>query len=137
MNRNVNLIIDDTDSIEGYQNIKIQELNNLVNGFINNVICECLDKIDFQQRIDVFRAIVGKLAFEGHATFKFINATILASRILKNDIDSKKISDILKDARSVWTESIIMEIFSSLPNIVIEKSYIEHINTVITITKKL
>ena len=137
MNRNINLIIDDSGSIEGYQNIKIQELNNVVNGFINSVVCECLDKIDFQQRSDVFRAIIGKLAFEGHATFKFINATILASRILKNDIDAKKISDFLKDAKSVWTESVITEIFSSLPNIQIEKHYIEHIYTVITITKKL
>lgn len=137
MNRNINLIIDDSESIEGYQNIKIQELNNVINGFVNNIICECLDKIEFMQRLDVFKAILSKLAFDGVATFKFINATMLAGRILKNETDAKKISDIIKTTNSLWTESLIVEAFSSFPNIVIQKNYIEHIYTVITVTKKL
>lgn len=137
MNRNINLIIDDSGSIEGYQNIKIQDLNNVINGFVNNIICECLDKIEFSQRLDVFRGILSKLAFDGNATFKFINATMLASRILKNEIDAKKMSDIIKDTNSLWTESVIIEAFSSFPNIIVQKNYIEHIYTVITVTKTL
>jgi|688.fasta_scaffold101704_3 hypothetical protein len=137
MNRNINLIIDDSGSIEGYQNIKIQDLNNVINGFVNNIICECLDKIEFAQRLDVFKAILSKLAFDGTATFKCINATMLSSRILKNEIDAKKISDIIKDINSLWTESLIVEAFSSFPNIVVQKNYIEHIYTVITVTKTL
>jgi hypothetical protein len=137
MSRNINLIIDDTESVAGYQNIKIQEINNIVNGYINNIVCGCLDKIDFQQRLDVFRAIANKLAFDGTATFKFVNATMLAGRIIKNELDSQKLSDIIKGVQSVWTESLITEAFSTLPNIKIQKNYIEHIYTVITIIKTL
>lgn len=137
MNRNINLIIDDSESVDGYQNIKIQDLNNVINGFVNNIICECLDKIEFQQRLEVFKGILSKLAFDGIATFKFINGTMLASRIIKNEIDAKKISDIIKNINSLWTESLVLEAFSSFPNIRVEKNYIEHIYTVITVTKTL
>lgn len=137
MNRNINLIIDDSSSVEGYQNIKIQDLNNVINGFVHNILCECLDQIEFQQRLEVFQGIIAKLAFDGTATFKFINGTMLASRILQNELDAKKISDIIKHIQSVWTESLITEAFSVFPNIKIQKNYIEHIYTVITVIKKL
>lgn len=137
MNRNINIVLEDSKKIEGYENINIQDINNVINGYVNNIICECLDNIDFLQRLDVVKAIIGKLAFGGMATFKFVNATMFANRIIKNEIDVKKISDTIAEIRSLWTESMILEIFSSLPNLKIDKNYIENVHTVITVTKAL
>lgn len=137
MSRNINIVLDDSNKLEGYENVNIQDMNNIINGYVNNIICECLDKIDFVQRIDAVRAIVGKLSFGGTATFKFINATMFANRIIKNEIDVQKMSDIIIGTRSLWTESMILEVFSSLPNLKIDKNYIEHVYTVITVTKSL
>lgn len=137
MSHNINFILDDPESLDGYQNVKIQDINNVVNGFVENIICNCLDLIDFNQRENVLQAIVSKLAFEGTATFRFMNATMLAGRIIKNDLNSAKISAAISTCKSIWTDSTILEIMSSLPNIQIQKNYIENIHTVISIKKIL
>jgi hypothetical protein len=137
MNRNINIVLENSDKLEGYENVNIQDMNNIINGYVNNIVCECLDNIEFMQRLDAVKAIIGKLAFGGTATFKFINATMFANRIIKNETDVQKISDIISGKRSLWTESMILEVFSSLPNLKIDKNYIEHVHTVITVTKAL
>lgn len=137
MSMNMNFILDDSGSLDGYHNVKIQDINNVVNGFVDNVICNCLDLLDFNQRESVLQAIVSKLAFEGTATFRFINATMLAGRIIKNELNSSKVSAVIGDAKSLWTDSTILETVSALPNIQIQKNYIENIYTVISVKKIL
>jgi hypothetical protein len=137
MNRKVNFITNNTKEIDGYNNINIVDLPNIINGSINNILCECLDDIPFETRGKTILDIVNKLAFEGKATFLMINGTVLANRILKNEIDSSKLSSTLSAIKSIWTDYYITEVFNNMTHIEIEKYYIESIYTSITINKKL
>lgn len=137
MNRNIAIVTENQKSIDGYQNILINDIDNITNGYINDILCECLDLVDIQDRTPLLKKILTKIAFEGSATFKFINATVLSNRIIKNEIDSEKISHIVKSAQSLWTDSQISQIFGSIPNTTIEKNYIEHIYSIISIRKGL
>ena len=137
MNRNLYISKDADHVLANYQTILIQDINKVINGYINNIVCECLDSVDYKERLSSIYSILSKIAFEGSATFKFLNASVLAARVLKNEIDSEKLSQIIKDTASIWTESRILEVFASMPNIVVQKNYVENIYTVITVHKKL
>jgi hypothetical protein len=137
MNRNIYISIDKNHNLENYQTIPIENISTIVNGYITNIICECLDQVEYTQRELVAHQIITKISFEGFATFKFLNASILGAKILKNELDSEKLSIVIKNLKSIWTESKITDFFASIPNIVVQKNYIEHIYTVITICKQL
>lgn len=136
MNQQLNIVNNNKQEIAGYQNINVNELNNIVNGYIDQIVCDCLDELSFDSRNIVTREIINKLSFDGTATFRFINATVLSNRILKNELDSQKLSSFIPNVQSLWTEYYIIEMFNSIPNIYIEKYYIENIYTVISINKK-
>lgn len=137
MNRQVNFITNNTKEINGYNNINVNDLPNIINGSINNIVCECLDDIPFETRGKIVVDIINKLAFEGKATFLMINGTVLANRVLKNEIDSNKLSSVVSEVKSIWTDYYITEVFNNMAHITIEKYYIENIYTAISITKKL
>jgi hypothetical protein len=137
MNRQVNFITNNTKEIDGYHNINITDLPNIINGSINNILCECLDDIPFETRGKTIIDIVNKLAFEGRANFLMINGTVLANRILKNEIDSSKLSSTLSAIKSIWTDYYITEVFNNMPHIEIDRYYIENVYTAISIIKKL
>jgi hypothetical protein len=137
MNRNVYITIDKSSNIDNYTTISINEVSSLVNGYVSNIVCECLDQIEYKARSLVLNDIISKIAFEGSATFKFLNGSVLASKIIRNDIDSQKISSYITNAKSIWTESKILQVFNSFANIMIQKNYIENIYTVLVVTKQL
>lgn len=137
MNRNIAIITEHSSPVEGYQNVLIGNIDAVTNGYINDIVCECLDLVEIQDRTLLLQKILTKMSFEGSATFKFINATVLANRILRNEIESEKISHIIKNTRSLWTDSVISQIFGSIPNTAIEKNYTENIYSIISIRKGL
>jgi len=134
----INFTMGDSETISGYTNIDINTgLSSVVNGSTKNILCECLDRIPIQARNMALQQITNKLAFDGEAIFKFLNATVLAERIIKNELDCIKVSSIISNIVSIWTEYYILEIFNSIPNIIVKKTYIDNIYSVITITKKI
>jgi hypothetical protein len=137
MNRQVNFITNNTKEINGYHNININDLASIINGSIDNIVCECLDDLPFETRGKAVVDIINKLAFEGKATFLMINGTVLANRVLKNELDSSKLSSVVNEVKSIWTDYYITEVFNNMAHIEIEKYYIENIYTAISINKKL
>lgn len=134
----INFTMGDSENVSGYTNIDINTgLSSVVNGSTKHILCECLDRIPIQARNMALQQITNKLAFDGEAIFKFLNATVLAERIVKNELDCVKVSSLISNIVSIWTEYYILEIFNSIPNIIVQKSYIDNIYSVITITKKI
>lgn len=135
MNRQTNFVVDAADNHQDYDNININDINNVINGYLSNIVCNCLDKTPIKNREAIFRAVLAKLAFNGEAAFKMINATVLANRIQKNEINCDKLSESIENAKSLWTEYTIENIINSLPNIKIKKMYIENIYSVMVLIK--
>lgn len=138
MNRNLNLVLNNNSPVlEGYANIPISDLDTVVNGYINNVVCEYLDHLPHIQRIPILGSIISKIAFEGSATFKMINATVLSQKILRNEINSEQLSNIISSIQSMWTESIIDSVFNNIQHITIQNHYIDNIYSIISVSKKI
>lgn len=131
----INFILDNSSQIKGYDNILITNINTIINGYVDDILCECLDDLEEEIRLSVLNEIINKLAFEGKAVFRFVNATLLADRIIKNELDTKKLSSIIKNIKSLWSEYVIIDIFNSLPSIKVDNYYNENVNTVITVIK--
>lgn len=131
----INFVLNNTANIKGYDNVLINNIHTIINGYVDDILCICLDELDWDIRKNVLDEIINKLAFEGKAVFKFVNATLLADRIIKNELDTKKLSDIIKNTKSLWSEYVILDIFNSLSSIKVDNYYNEGVNTVITILK--
>jgi len=135
MNRPINFIVDESDNQPTYDNVNITNLNNVINGYLPHIVCDCLDKIPFSARHGIFFEIINKLAYNGEAVFKMINATVMSNRIQKNEISCDKLSEVIEPVKSMWTEYMINDLFNQLPNIKIQKYYHENVYTIISITK--
>jgi hypothetical protein len=131
----INFILEDSKEIKGYDNILVTNIHTIINGYVDDILCECLDQLEIDTRKHVLDEILNKLAFEGRAVFKFVNATLLADRIIKNELDTKKLSSIIRDIKSLWSEYVILDMFNSIPSIKIDNYYNEGVNTVITLSK--
>lgn len=133
--RQTNFVVDSSDNHKDYDNVNLNDLNNVINGYLKNITCSCLDKVPIQSRDVVFTEVVSKLAFEGEAIFKMINGTLLANRIQKNEINCEKLSESIVNAKSMWTEYKIQSMIHELPSVKIKKMYTENIYSVIVLTK--
>jgi hypothetical protein len=135
MNRPINFIVDESDNHPTYDNVNVTNLNNVINGYLPNIVCDCLDKIPFSARHGIFFEIINKLAYNGEAVFKMINGTIMSNRIQKNEISCDKLSEIIDPIKSIWTDYLINDLFNQLPNIKIQKYYHENVYTIISVVK--
>lgn len=138
MSTRINFVTKESPVVDGFHNVNINnEMTSVINGSVQHILCEQLDDIPIQIRNHALSEILNKLAFDGEATFKFINATVLANRIIKNEIDCTKISGYIQSIKSLWTEYYILEIFNSIPNIVTNKYYLDNVHSVISVSKKV
>jgi hypothetical protein len=111
----VNITVDDSkDTVPGYNNINIDQLSSVTNGYIQSIIFTTIDKLDNNNRSKKFVESLKKLAHGGQLTVRFLNLALLASRIESNYIDGLKFAELIRGLNSFWTESDFLGIISSI-----------------------
>jgi hypothetical protein len=133
----VNFIVDQNNYLPDYENIDISNIKSITNGYIKEMVCSCLDELDFDIREFIFMNLIEKLSFDGTLRLKMINSTLLAHKILRNEISPKKVSEIISQSKSMWSDYLIMDHISNLNNIDIEKLYSENVYSVIILHKHI
>lgn len=123
MTNKINLIIQDTDKIDGYENIYINDFQQKTNGSVDEIICTILDKLEYSARLNLLGAIVKKLSFEGTCTIKILNAFSILKHSLEGKINSKSLSDIINNSKSLLFESDMMDLFNQIQYIDVIKVY--------------
>lgn len=133
----VNFIVDQNNYLPDYENIDISNIKSITNGYIKEMVCSCLDELDFDIRDFIFMNLIEKLSFDGTLRLKMINSTLLAHKILRNEIGPKKVSEIISQSKSMWSDYLIMDHIGNLNNIDIEKLYSENVYSVIILHKHI
>jgi hypothetical protein len=120
---NLTLKNDVSENISGFDNLDINNLDKLINGTIDFIVCEILDKLEYEDRLKTINTIFKKLSFGGEVTFKFMNAFQLCKNIVKGDMTSKSLSDTISNLKSLFLESDTIDIINQMENVKIIKIY--------------
>jgi len=131
-----NLVLNkDTPPINNINNVTLTEFSNVVSGTAENILCEILDGLTYEERLKTIGLMIKKLSFGGEITVKFINAYKICKDLIKGDINSKSWSEIVENSKSMFVESDILEIISKTDKIKINKIYNSN-NHIIAVLKK-
>lgn len=133
----INIVNTESDILEGYSNLNIDEVKNITNGTCSEIVCTVLDKLDFNSRMEMINILCKKIANLSFITFKFFNATKLCKDLIKGNINSAFLSKIVAENESLFIESDMIEIITQISNIGIHKIYNDNQYTVIVLQKKL
>lgn len=131
-----NLVLNEnTPSINNINNVTLTELSGVVSGTAENILCEVLDGLTYDERLKAIGLMIKKLSFGGEITIKFINTYKLCKDLIRGDINSKSWSEIVENSKSMVVESDILEIVSKTDQIKINKIYNSN-NHIIVVLKK-
>jgi len=134
---NLNIVkhIDDT-CPKGLNNIDVENLNNITNNYVNHIDCLCLDNFTFDKRNNLFVTIINKLCLGGTVSIKFINLSLLASKIEKLEITGEKFSGIFQHILSAWSEPEFLDIINQM-KLKTNNIYFDQIHTISTLEKTI
>lgn len=135
MINSLNIVINDTDFIEGSNNIKAQDVNQITNGFVNSIVCYSLDNVSSESRNSLFVELFKKLSLGGSLTVRFLNTFLLAKKIKLSNINGENFSKVVGNIKSVWMEGDLSGILSSIENCQLNKLYSEDIYSIAVIEK--
>lgn len=132
----LNVVVDSsTDTIAGYNNIEIEKLPSITNGYVSDIVFTTLDKLDSDSRVKLFIESLKKITPGGQLTIKFLNLAAVASKIKSNHIDGIKFTQIISGLSSFWTESDFLDILSNIGGYRLIKILNEDLYIVATIEK--
>jgi hypothetical protein len=134
-NLNVVKHIDDT-APKGLNNIDIENIHKITNNYVNHIDCLCLDDLTFDQRNHLFVTMINKLCLGGTISIKFINLSLLASKIEKLEITGEKFSKIFQNIFSAWSEPEYLDIINQM-KLKVNNIYFDQIYTIATLEKTI
>lgn len=131
----INVISAADQEVSGYNNISVQHIPGLTNGYVKSIICNCLDTLSFNDRNMLFLELLNKLCINGVLTVKFVSLSLLPNRIISGDLTGQKFSEILHDMNSCWSHNDFSELMIRSKGCVVSKLFNDHIYTVASIQK--
>lgn len=117
------------------EKISIDELNTIPNGSIKHIYCEILDSIDFDNREKLQSEILKKVMVDGTIYLRLLNSTLLAKKIIRQEIDLKTLNDVIFNTFSIIDNSTIISWMESQTNFAILKHDIDNIFSNIVIKR--
>jgi len=135
MIKNLNIVDSINDSNpKNMNNIDLEQLKSVTNGFVGNIDCICLDQFDLKTRNELMVIMAQKLSSKGVIALKVLNLNLLASQIDKCGITGQKLSEILPQINSAWSDQECDDVISQL-NLKIKGMYYDYIYTIYQLEK--
>lgn len=132
----VNVCLSETDAIDGYNNISINQLGTLVNGSIDELVFRNLDGISHEARISTVSDLLSKIKYDGSLTIEILDLMAIGKEMFNGSITSKSLSALLSGARSVGYEFDIVEQIANFQSFIIRNKYTRNFKLTIIITKQ-
>lgn len=133
----LNIVNSENDHINGYENIKIENINSVINGTCENIICSVLDSFSYKDRLSSIVTMCKKLSNMGSLTLRFIDGTRLCKDAYKGNVNSSFISGVLEQTKSIFLDSDITELVSQMQDINIAKAYNDNLYCIVILQKNL
>jgi hypothetical protein len=109
----INIVVNNENEIKGFNNVNIKDLEQITNGYVNNIVFTCIDEIEQDQRDRIFVSLLKKLSHGGSLTIKFLNPYAIAHKIKSGSMDGSGFASSIKNIKSSWTEPDFLSIAAS------------------------
>jgi hypothetical protein len=129
------MVIDKEDTVVGYNNIGIDKLTQLTNGYVNSIVCYCVDKIPGDTRNSLFMEMLKKLNHGGQLTVRFLNPTLVCNKVKNGFVDGMGFAKMVDGLHSSWTEPDFLALISQLNGYSLIKMYSENVHSIAVIEK--
>tara|TARA_S200002703_G_scaffold20667_5_gene17037 strand:- start:22168 stop:22575 length:408 start_codon:yes stop_codon:yes gene_type:complete len=135
MIKNLNIVETINDSNpKNMNNIDVEKLKNITNGFVEHIDCICLDQFTFKDRNELMVIMTQKLSSKGVIALKVLNLNLLSNQIDKCGITGQKLSEILPYIKSAWSDQECNDVINQL-NLKIKGMYYDYIYTIYQLEK--
>ena len=135
MIKEMNLTAHDSQEIEGVNNVPVNQLQIISNGYVEKMTCYCLDNLVMEDRNRVFGEAVKKIKVGGVMNLRFAALDLIQKQIASDNLTSQKYSEALPAMQSIWSEKDFHNVVDQI-GYVLDSQYYEGINIVATIKKK-
>lgn len=133
----INVTIAGNETLDGYYNMELDQVPKITNGTCDEIICSVLDKLSYSDRVEAIVLLCRKLSDKGFLTLKFINGSKICKDCSKGNMNSEFLSNLIKNANSLFLESDIVELISQIEAISLHKTFNDNISTTVVLQKKL
>lgn len=135
--KKVNLCITENDSIDGFNNISVAQLDAIPNGSIDNIMINVLNNIEYEQSKSVIVSVLKKLKHKGQATIRILDLLSVSKDIFYGVATSKSVSGILGQKSSFLYEEDILDVVDNFPQFQIKNKHKDQNTLVFVIYKEL
>ena len=134
MIKEMNIVMVEEQNIEGVNNVPVQQITVVSNGYVEKMSLYCLDNMVLTDRNKVFAECSKKITVGGELQTRFVNLDLIPKQIKNGDLTSDKYSVVLPSVQSIWSENDFKRQVQQI-GYEIKNMHYEGIYTVATITK--
>lgn len=125
MNRSINLYtIKKPEQMQGFDNVEISDLPNIINHSVDHIYCGCLEYFDATTTIGTAEEIGEKIRPNGLITFTVNNLKHISRQYFNNALSDSDLLNLISGIKSVFSMKQISSIFEDNKSFRIVK--IEH-----------
>lgn len=132
----LNIVVNpETDVLEGYSNLEIDNVPQVTNGFVNAIIFTTIDKVVQQKRDKTFIELLKKLTRGGSLTVRFLNPESICHKIKTGTCSGNSFASMVNGLQSSWMETEFLSLVSSLQGFELIKHIHEDVYSIAVIEK--
>lgn len=133
---NMNVILDNQ-PLKNQEDINLSNLDKISNGSIQEINCQILDQLKFNDRISTLIKLLKKIKNGGSLTIKFLDANKIMKDYSNGKIPSQNLSELISEMQSLNSESDLLEIISDNQHFRILKKYHDNYFLIVVLHKKI
>lgn len=115
--------------------ISIDELNTIPNGSLDNIYCDILDSIEISKRINIQNELMKKVKIGGSIQLKIIHTTLLAKKIISDNITMNDLNNVVNSTSSVMNQEFFNEWINQYGNYTIQKMDLDDLYANVTLKR--
>jgi hypothetical protein len=132
----LNIVVNpETDVLDGYSNLEIDNIPQVTNGFVNAIIFTTIDKVIQQNRDGIFIELLKKLTRGGSLTVRFLNPESICQKIKNGTCSGSSFASMVNNIKSSWMEIEFLSLISSIQGVSLIKHIHEDVYSIAVIEK--
>jgi predicted SAM-dependent methyltransferase len=135
MNKPINIYYNKHKNIiQEFDNIEINDIENIVNFSVSNIYCSCLNYFEKSMINAILMLLFKKLKPEGLIVISFTDLKESSKRYYENSISDEQLMENLLGHKSILSISAIKKMIENDPSVKIVKIDYDHQNLKINLT---
>jgi len=132
----INITIDDKeDSVDGCSNINVSNLNQITNGYVQNINFITLDKLPQEDRNPIFIEALKKLTRGGTLTVRFLNPENICHKIKFGTFNGEHFAKLVLGLKSCWTNTDFLSFIHAVSGFEVVKNMQDDVYSIAVIQK--